>query len=95
MNYQIKIAGVLDQSWADWLGSLDMASEQVEDGSMITTMTVEADDQSKLFGILDHLRDLNITLIALTRGEDEVKKNRMFEMITITANKKEYKNSHT
>ena len=71
MNYQIKIAGVLDESWSDWLGSMKMVSEQVEDGSMVTTVTVKADDQSKLFGILDHLRDLNIALIAMTSIEDD------------------------
>ncbi len=72
MKYQIKIAGVLDQSWADWLGRMEMSSEQAEDGSMVTILTVKADDQSKLFGILDHIRDLNITLISVTPCDDQI-----------------------
>jgi hypothetical protein len=74
MKYQIKIAGVLDQSWSDWLGNVEMASEQLEDGSMVTILMVDANDQSKLFGILDHLRDLNIALIAVSSGENDEKK---------------------
>jgi hypothetical protein len=71
MKYQIKIAGVLDQNWSDWLGSVEMESGQVEDGSMVTILRVDANDQSKLFGILDHLRDLNIALIAVSSGEND------------------------
>jgi hypothetical protein len=69
MNYQIKIAGMLDQSWADWLGSIKMDSEQLEDGSIITTLIVDADDQARIFGILDRIRDMNITLVAVSSSK--------------------------
>ncbi len=71
MSYQIKIAAVLDQSWADWLGEAKMSAEQLPDGTLITTLTVDSGDPSRLFGILDHLRDLNITLISVTPGNNE------------------------
>jgi hypothetical protein len=67
MSYQIKITGVLDQSWSDWLGNVDMISEKAENGSMITTLNVYENDPARLFGVLDHIRDLNITLISVTR----------------------------
>ncbi len=65
MNYQIKIAAVLDQSWSDWLGKVNMATDQLQDGTRITILTVDTNDPAHLFGILDHLRDLNIALISV------------------------------
>jgi hypothetical protein len=70
MVYQIRIAGVLDQNWADWLGCLQIASESQSDGSIVTTLTVDVADQSALFGILDHIHDLNLTLITVTGAEE-------------------------
>ena len=72
MIYQIKIKGELDNSWSDWLGSVKLSSERAEDGSVITILTADATDQSTLFGILDRIRDLNLTLISLTRNGDEI-----------------------
>jgi hypothetical protein len=69
MVYRIKIAGVLDQSWTDWLGNLMIVPELQNDGSITTTLSVDAGDQSTLFGILDQLCDLNLTLIEVTRDD--------------------------
>jgi hypothetical protein len=69
MVYQIKVKGKLDQTWSDWLGGVKIAPELTQDGSVITTLT--ATDQPTLFGILDHIRDLNIILIAVISGEDK------------------------
>lgn len=66
MIYQLKVKGELDKSWVDWLGSLQTKSEKLEDGSLITTLRLDAADQSTLFGILDRIRDLNISLISVT-----------------------------
>ncbi len=72
MIYQIKIAGALDRSWSDWLGNIKITSEKREDGSLITTLTVNSADQSTLFGILDRIRDLNIILISVTKGNQDI-----------------------
>lgn len=65
MVYQIKVKGLLDKSWSAWLGSVKINSAAQEDGSMITTMTVDVIDQPVLFGILDRIRDLNLSLISV------------------------------
>ncbi len=65
MLYQIKIIGELDQSWADWLGEMSLTSERGGDGAEITTLIVDAPDQPALFGVLDHIRDLNLLLISV------------------------------
>jgi hypothetical protein len=71
MVYQIKVKGELNKGWSDWLGSVKIASQRQEDGSIFTTLFVDASDQSALFGILDHLRDLNIELISVTADQSQ------------------------
>jgi hypothetical protein len=66
MIYKLKVAGELDKSWSDWLGNIQIISEVHEGGAVFTTLTVDATDQPALFGILDHIRDLNIQLISVS-----------------------------
>ena len=70
MVYQIKIKGVLDQSWSDWLGNVDIRTEPAEENGVITTLTVDLIDQAALFGILDHIRDMNLKLVSVNPGVD-------------------------
>jgi hypothetical protein len=72
MIYQLKVKGELDQSWSEWLGDIQITAEKQADGSVVTTLTVDAVDQSVLFGILDHIRDLNILLISVSKDGREI-----------------------
>lgn len=73
MIYQIRVKGVLDKTWSNWLGNVDICAEHSAKDGLVTTMTVELMDQAALFGILDHIRDMNLTLISVNRqGEDAV-----------------------
>jgi hypothetical protein len=69
MIYQIKIKGILDCSWSDWLGNAQITSDVMEDGTAITTLTLDVPDQAALFGILDRIRDLNLLLINVISKE--------------------------
>jgi hypothetical protein len=71
MVYQIIVKGKLDKSWSDWLGGASVASEFDENGLMITTLKVQAIDQSALFGILDRIRDMNLLPISVERVDKE------------------------
>lgn len=71
MRYQIKIKGVLDQSWSNWLGDVDIQTEPVENGVVVTTLQGELIDQATLFGILDRIRDLNLVLVSVNPCESE------------------------
>ncbi|TRZ50440.1 hypothetical protein D4S03_06720 [bacterium] len=66
MKYRIKIRAVLDPSWSQWLGGLDLSSVE-EDGVWITTLVVETPDSPALFGILDRIRDMNLTLVSVNQ----------------------------
>lgn len=65
MIYRIRILGTVDQNLVDWLGGGKMASEQDENGSTFTLLTVDLIDQPALFGVLEAIRDLNLTLISV------------------------------
>lgn len=69
MIYRIAVQGVLDQSWSDWLNGVDIHTESSEDCRVVTTLTGDLMDQATLFGILDHIRDLNLELISVHRQE--------------------------
>ena len=67
--YRIKVSGELDQSWADWLGRVQIIPERAEDGSVVTTLSGEAVDQPALFGILDRIREFNLIMMKVERRE--------------------------
>lgn len=70
MVYQIKINGALDRTWSNWLGNIDIHTEETTIGGVITTLRVDIIDQAALFGILDHVRDLNLTLVSVNQCDD-------------------------
>jgi hypothetical protein len=70
MVYQIKVKGELGQSWSAWLGGVKITPELEADGRVNTTLVVDVPDQPALFGILDRIRDLNLVLFSVTRGDE-------------------------
>ncbi len=65
-NYQIRIKGHLDDHWSEWLGSLTFARHP--DGT--TTLDGKIVDRAALYGVLNKLKDMGLTLISV----NEVKK---------------------
>lgn len=64
--YQIRIRGQLTDDWSDWFAGL-----QITPLAAGETLLVGPLDQTALHGVLARIRDLNLTLIAVTRrGED-------------------------
>ncbi len=68
MRFEIKVKGVLDENWSDWLGEVAMAHAE-ENGEPFTLIRGEATDPPTLYGILEHLRDLNLPLISVIQVE--------------------------
>jgi hypothetical protein len=68
MKYRIKVKGVLDESWSDWLGGVAITCGE-ENGMLITTICGDVADQPVLFGILDRIRSLNLPLISVMQDE--------------------------
>ncbi len=62
--YEIKIKGHLDPRWSDWFAGLKLTYSNEE----ATLLSGPLPDQSALHGLLERIRDLNLTLISVTCG---------------------------
>lgn len=63
--YELRVAGHLDDHWADWLGEVTITRH--DDGT--TTLTAPVADQAQLHGLLTGVRDLGATLVSLNVAE--------------------------
>ena len=61
--YEIRFKGHLDDHWAVWFHGCSLTSE--EDGT--TTMVAAVIDQADLFGLLNKVRDLSLSLISVNK----------------------------
>jgi hypothetical protein len=60
--YEIKIKGHLDQYWSDWFAGLKLTHLAGNE----TLLSGPLPDQTALHGLLERIRDLNLTLISVT-----------------------------
>jgi hypothetical protein len=63
--YQIRIGQHLDAECSAWLSGLKITN--LEGGEAILSGSLA--DQAALFGVLHYLRDLNVPLLEIRRGE--------------------------
>jgi hypothetical protein len=63
--YEIKIKGCLDPYWSDWFAGLKLTYLEGDE----TLLSGQLPDQASLHGLLERIRDLNLTLISVSRGD--------------------------
>ena len=61
LHYQIKVKGVLDDTWSDWFDGLRITHDAAGD----TLLEGAVRDQTALYGLLAKARDMGLTLIAV------------------------------
>jgi hypothetical protein len=66
-RYEIRLRGRLDARWAAWFDAASLTTES--DGT--TVLRCRVADQSALHGLLQHVRDLGLPLVALTYLDPE------------------------
>lgn len=66
-NFRIQLKGHLGPAWSERFGGLKITNTQ----SGETILEGPIADQAQLHGILASIRDLNLTLISVTRIESE------------------------
>ena len=64
VSYQIQVQGRLSQTWADYLGSMDV-SVSGEREQAVTTLLGQVRDQAALMGLLNSLYYLGFSLLSL------------------------------
>ena len=64
-TYQIVVKGHLDQRWSDWLAGSKLTHMETSE----TLLSVSLPDQAALYGLIERIRDLNLTLISVARGD--------------------------
>ena len=63
--YEIKIKSHLDPRWSDWFAGLKLTYSLEGDETLLSG---PLPDQGALHGLLERIRDLNLTLISVTSG---------------------------
>ena len=63
MRYEIRVQGHIGQAWSRWFDALTV--QQLEDGS--TRLCGTLPDQAALYGLLNKIRDLGMTLLSVRR----------------------------
>ncbi len=61
-RYEIRIQGILDPRWSEWLGYPHVTHTESE-----TILSCVIQDQTALHGLLAKIRDMNLKLISVTR----------------------------
>lgn len=64
VHCKVQIKGHLSDRWSDWFGGLTV--ENQPDGTAVLSGWLS--DQTALYGVLDRMRDLGVTLISLNCG---------------------------
>ena len=62
-RYQIQVRGTLDPRWSDWFDQLSIS----HDAEGNTVLAGQLSDQAALYGLINRLRDLGLTLLAVAR----------------------------
>ena len=61
IEYEIRVAGVLDGRWSAWFDGLEVTSDE----SGATTIAGPVVDQAALHGLLAKVRDLGLELLSV------------------------------
>lgn len=64
---RIQIKGILDPSWADWFGEMEIKLDRTGD----TILTGNLTDKSAVYGVVSRLSSLGITLVSMTCQEEK------------------------
>ena len=62
--YEITIKGQLDPRWSELFAGLQLTHLEGD----LTLLSGSIADQAALYGLIEHIRDLNLTLVSVSSG---------------------------
>jgi len=62
--YRIKLKSHLEGKWSDWFEGMVISHE-----GAVTILSGQLEDQAALHGILNRIRDLNLTLLSVEQND--------------------------
>jgi haloalkane dehalogenase len=70
--YEIRVEGALGKFWEEWFDGLSVCQGiRGDDDLPITVLCGWLPDQPALYGIIAKIRDLNLTLLSISKTEGE------------------------
>jgi hypothetical protein len=63
-HYEIHVKGHLDERWSEWFAGLKLTYLEED----VTLLSGTLPDQAAIYGVLERMRDLNLTLISVNLG---------------------------
>ena len=70
-TYQIKVEGLLEESWSDRLAGMRIRSRKRAGDSIVTCLTSRLKDQSELTGVLNGLAELHLPILSVKNLNEE------------------------
>lgn len=67
MHCEIYVKGYVPADWSDWFGGLKITN--LSDGDAV--LAGELVDQTALFGVLNHIHSMNLSLLTLTTSTEQ------------------------
>jgi hypothetical protein len=67
VHYEIRVGGVLDDTWRDWFDGLEITAEPGD----VTRLAGPIVDDAALHGVLTKIRDLGLPLLSVTSDDTE------------------------
>ena len=62
--YEIHVKGHLDERWSEWFADLKLTYLEGD----VTLLSGSLPDQAAIYGLLERMRDLNLTLLSVKCG---------------------------
>jgi len=66
-TYRIRVQGLLDPEWSERLGDMTVTVREGPDGARFAELTGPLADEAALMGVLEHLYNLRLPLLAVER----------------------------
>lgn len=70
-TYRIRVQGVVDARWSDWLGGMAITTQHREGEAMHTDLVGRVPDQAALAGILNALYEMHLSLLSVEHLDGE------------------------